>query len=226
MNNDAKPKKDTSQGQGAYVRLLDEIRTSALRPGNRLTETDLARRLQVSRTPIREAIRRLEADGLVEHVPRVGAVVRSLDYTEVMELYEMRAVLESTAARMAARAASDIEIAELEAINAEMADAVEDAARIYHLNRQFHLMLRDAAKNRFLIKSMNALQKTLMILGPSTLSETARASEAIVEHDAILATLRDRDGQQAETRMRAHIEAAHRSRLRQLRDRALPIDAD
>jgi len=115
-----------SQGESAYQRLLDAIRRGTLQPGARLIETDLARHLGVSRTPIREAIRQLEADGLVVHLPRLGAAVRSLDYAEVMELYEMRAVLESTAARLAARAASEVEIAELAALNAEMAQAGED----------------------------------------------------------------------------------------------------
>jgi len=222
----SKNSSEASQGKGTYVRLLEEIRTGSLRPGARLTETELAKRLNVSRTPVREAIRKLEADGLVEHVARVGAVVRTLDYAEIIELYEMRAVLESTAARMAAHAATKIEIEELEEINTEMADAIEDSDRIYELNRQFHLLLLGAAKNRFLIKSMATLQKTLMILGATTLSETARASSAIEEHRAVLVALRDRDALAAESSMRAHIEAAHRTRLQKLRNRVRPIDAD
>jgi DNA-binding GntR family transcriptional regulator len=209
-----------SHGETAYQRLLDAIRRGTLQPGTRLIETDLARHLGVSRTPIREAIRQLEADGLVVHLPRLGAAVRSLDYTEVMELYEMRAVLESTAARLAARAASEVEIAELAALNAEMAQAGEDTAIVYGLNRQFHLTLLDAAKNRFLTRAMATLQKTLLILGPSTLTERERAEEAVAEHEALLDALRRRDGASAETIMRAHIEAAHRRRMRQLRFRA------
>ncbi|CAN0512359.1 unnamed protein product, partial [Laminaria digitata] len=80
-----------SQGNATYRRLLDEIREGRLMPGERLRETELAERLGVSRTPVREAIRQLEADGLVGHVPRIGASVRKLDYAEVMALYEMRA---------------------------------------------------------------------------------------------------------------------------------------
>ncbi|MBD3764844.1 MAG: GntR family transcriptional regulator [Rhodobacterales bacterium] len=119
MTDDASP----PQGQTAYRQLLDEIRRGALPPGARLRETDLADRLGISRTPVREAIRQLEADGLVTHLPRQGATVRQLDYAEVIELYEMRAVLEGTAARLAARAASDVELAELAEINATLADA-------------------------------------------------------------------------------------------------------
>ena len=83
------PGQDLPQGNAAYLQLLDEIRQGRLLPGDRLRETELADRLGVSRTPVREAIRQLEADGLVVHAPRQGATVRRLDYAEVMELYEM-----------------------------------------------------------------------------------------------------------------------------------------
>lgn len=206
---------DLPQGNAAYRQLLDEIRQGRLFPGDRLRETDLADRLGVSRTPVREAIRQLEADGLVVHAPRQGATVRRLDYAEVMELYEMRAVLESTAARLAARAASDLEIDELEAINEALGRAGDPNAAA-RLNRQFHNVLLDAAKNRFLKKSMQSLQKALLILGPTTLAEAERAEGALEEHRAVLAALKARDGAAAEAHMRAHIEAAQRMRIRAL----------
>ena len=96
--------------------------------------------------------------------------------------------------------------------------------RAYELNRQFHMTLLDAAKNRYLIKSVNALQKTLLILGPSTLLEADRAEQAVAEHAALLEALKNRDSVQAEALMRAHIEAAHRVRLKTLRGRERPID--
>ena len=216
---------DAPQGQSVYQRLLDEIRLCKLLPGARLRETELAERLGISRTPVREAIRQLEADGLVIHIPRIGATIRTLDYAEVMELYEMRAVLEGTAARMAARAASDIEIAELESLNSEMAQTLVPD-RIYALNKMFHLTLLDAAKNRFLVKSINALQKTLLILGPSTLAESERAQLALGEHERVLDALRARDGAAAEVAMRDHIQAAHRVRLRHLRERERSVTED
>ncbi|SLN35499.1 putative HTH-type transcriptional regulator YdfH [Falsiruegeria litorea R37] len=210
-------RKESSSASIAYARMLDDIRTGTLQAGDRVTETELATRLELSRTPVREAIRMLEADGLVEHVPRVGATIRKLGYAEVMELYDMRAVLEGTAARMAARTASDIELAELDALNADMATC-SDLNQAYHLNRQFHLTLLDAAKNRFLLKSMAGLQRTLLILGPIILSDPTRAAASVEEHEAILRALRARDADAAEAAMRAHIEAGHRKRLRLLRD--------
>jgi DNA-binding GntR family transcriptional regulator len=209
-----------SQGHNAYLRLIAEVRAGKLRPNDRLTETEIAARFGISRTPVREAIRQLEADGLVLHAPRVGAVVRSLDYSEISELYEMRAVLEGTAARLTARTASATELAELEAINAEMRHAAGDVGRLYELNRDFHFAMLNAAKNRYLASSVGALQKTLLILGPSTMGEGSRADAALAEHAEVLAAIRMRDEEAAEDAMRRHIQGAHRARLRQIRERA------
>lgn len=211
------------QGQGAYRRLLEEIRTGALSPGARLRETELAERLGVSRTPVREAIRQLEADGLVVHLARQGATIRSLDHAEVVELYEMRAVLEGTAARLAARAASEIELAELAALNAELTEAPA-GPEARELNRVFHRALIDAARNRFLLKSVSALQKAMLILGPTTLADPGRAAAAVTEHAAVLEALRARDGAAAEAAMRAHVEAALSARIRGMRSRELPME--
>lgn len=214
------------QGQDAYLRLIAEIRSGALVPGDRLLETELAARLGISRTPVREAIRQLEADGLVTHVPRSGAAIRKLDYSEVTELYEMRVVLEATAARLAARTASEVELAEMDAINSEMEAVQGQGAVLYELNRQFHRVLFDSARNRYLTNSMRSLQKTMLILGPSTMEETGRAATAISEHAELLAALRSHDEDAAEASMRKHMLGAHRSRLRQLRDRPLEDDED
>ena len=220
MRRSSEPATDLRQGQSAYDRLLEDIRLGTLTPGTRLREVELAERLGISRTPVREALRRLEADGLVEHLPRQGASLRRLGYAEIMELYEMRAVLEGTAARLAARAASELEMHELSEINAAMAasDVPRDVAR---LNRQFHTSLINAAKNRYLQSAIGAMARTLLILGPSTLYDPVRSASAAQEHDVLMRALHDRDGLRAEELMRAHIESAHRIRLRQLREAGL-----
>lgn len=205
------------QSDSAYERIRGEIRAKRLLPGTRLTETDLAARLSISRTPVREAIRRLESEGMVEHLPRTGAVVRSLDYPETMELYEMRTVLEGTAARLAARAASAVEIAELCAINDDMAQAMDDSALLIALNRQFHLRLLDAARNRFLLRAMASVENALLLLGPSAMESPDRARGAIDEHRTVIDALTARDGAAAEKAMRDHMEHAQRTRLRMLR---------
>lgn len=205
------------QGVNAYERLREEIRTGVLKPGARLTETEVAERLSISRTPVREAIRRLESEGLVDHQPRTGAVIRSLDYPEIMELYEMRTVLEGTAARLAARAASPMELEELRAINVDMAAVTGNGPEMARLNRQFHQRLLDAARNRFLVKSMASIESTMLILGPTSMGTEERAGQAVQEHDAVLDALFARDGERAEAAMRAHMERAQLARLRMLR---------
>lgn len=203
-------------GEGVYGVLLSEIRAGVLPPGARLRETEIAERLGVSRTPVREALRLLEADRIVEHRPRSGAHVCRLDYAEIMELYAMRAALEATAARFAARATSDVEIAALRALNADFAAARGDALRAYEINRRFHGALHDAAKNRFLMRALNGLEKTLMVLGPTTLLDPERVDEAAREHEAVLDALTAQDGPGADALMRAHIEAAQGARLRSM----------
>lgn len=207
---------DVPQGRVIYNRLLEEIRCGNLLPGFRLREAEIAERLGSSRTPVREAIRMLEGDGLVAHIPRLGATIRTLDYPEIMELYEMRTVIEGTAARLAARSASPVEIDALTILNDEFGQAREERD-VVALNRQFHAMLLNAAKNRYLMQTVNGLQKTMLILGPTTLMERARVEDAYREHCAILDAMRARDGQKAEAEMRVHLEASQHVRLKSLR---------
>ena len=211
------PAPGTLHGETTYERLCEEIRSGKLPPGSRLRETEIAERLAVSRTPVREAIRRLEADGLVDHLPRSGAVVRKLEYPELMELYEMRTVLEGTAARLAARAASPVELEELVAINDEMRAAAGRPEEVIGLNRQFHKLLLDAARNRFLLRAMATVENTLLILGSSSMAKPDRAREAVDEHREVLDALLARDGAAAEAAMRRHMERAQFARLRILR---------
>jgi DNA-binding GntR family transcriptional regulator len=205
-----------TQGKDVYNRLIDDIALGVLRPGDRLREVALAERLAVSRTPIREAIKDLEADGLVEHVPRVGAAIKVLSYAEVVELYEMRAVLEGVAARLAVRAASELELQELVKLNERMVASLDNATQMAQLNRMFHRALFNAAKNRYLLQSVSMVQKTMLVIGPSTLTEVSRASAVIEEHAVLLDALLRRDPVAAELAMVAHIDASHRARLQQL----------
>ncbi|MEH0071288.1 FCD domain-containing protein [Pannonibacter sp. Pt2-lr] len=126
---------------------------------------------------------------------------------------------------MAARAASSIELAELAALNNELA-AAPAGPQARELNRQFHRTLFDAARNRFLLKSISALQKTLLILGPSTLTDPERAALAVAEHAAVLTAFEARDGAGAEAAMRAHVEAALSARIRSMRGREIPLEDD
>lgn len=199
-------------GQEAYARMRDQIRDGSLAPGIRLTETDLAARLGVSRTPIRQAIARLEAEGLVTHEPRRGLTVTRPDHQQVVELYVMREVLEGAAARLAAQHASETEIAAMTELVAKEPEHFGDARALAETNQRLHGLLYLAAHNRYLLRSLEQLAATMALL-PSLLTQGGRAEQAHDEHRTILKALRRRDGDAAESAARAHAVAAQRHRL-------------
>ena len=207
---------DMSQGQAAYARIVAALNAGELVPGERLREIDLGDRLGLSRTPVREALRMLEADGIVAHVPRLGATIRKLDQAEIVQLYEMRTVLERTAAAMAARHAAPAEIDELAAVNADLAAASADPERAATLNQRFHRTLYRAARNRFLLDAARSLNNALMLLGPTTLDDAARIATVAGQHAEIIDALRSGDPLAAETAAETHLQTSLRHRLRGL----------
>jgi len=207
---------DLSQGEVAYLRLHAAIRDGVFQPGDRLRETDVADRLSLSRTPVREALRKLEADGIVEHRARIGAVIRKLERTEVVELYEMRLVLERTAAEMAAKHANEAEIDELEDLNTRIEKAVDDPATAAAVNQDFHRCIYLATRNRFLLESARALNNALMLLGPTTLADSARIKTVCQQHKNIIDAIRAGDVEAAGASAEAHLQTSLRHRLKNM----------
>lgn len=205
-----------SSGEAAYEALLSSIRAGIFKPGDRLREEDVADRLSLSRTPVRESLRRLEAERIVEHRPRHGAVVRRLDHSEVVELYEMRVVLERTAAEMAAKHASDAEIDTLDDLNAEIAQEHANPARAAAINQDFHRGLYLACRNRFLMESARALNNSLLLLGPTTYTDAARVDVVVNQHHSIIEALRSGDAEAAGAAAEAHLTTSLRIRLKGL----------
>lgn len=203
-----------SRGEIAYARLKEAIQAGELKPGQRIREIEMADRLEMSRTPVREALRRLEADGLLTFAPYRGMVIAELDHQAVMELYQMREVLEGTAAGLAARHASEAEIAVLRDIMASDPGDFADPRQLAQHNRQFHGALYRAAHNRYLLKTLNVLRDAMALLGMTTLSLTGRSDTAREEHAAIVQAVEARDPAAAETAARAHIRSAQRARIR------------
>lgn len=199
-----------------YQQLIDAIEKGGLRPGDRMLETELASRFGVSRTPIREAIRRLETDGLVVHKPRIGAVVRVLAQQEIVELYEMRIVLEATAAQMAAKHCSSAEIRTLQDLNNQMMAFSKDPFAVATLNRKFHTCIFNSARNRFLAQSYNSLSYSLILLGKTTLETDERVQNVYAQHEAIIAALISGDSESASEAMRSHMETSLDHRLKVL----------
>ncbi len=200
-------------GTDTYRLLLEAIESGELSPGTRLRETELAKRFGVSRTPVREALKQLEAQGLARHEANRGMVIPTLDNDEVNELYVIREVLEGTAARLAAQHASDVEIAILQDMVAADQDNLDDVHTLLATNRDFHRRLTLASHNRYLIAQMEHMKQFLLLLGGTTLADPARRTAAVAEHARLVEALAARDTEKAEAMARAHIHAAHRTRL-------------
>ncbi len=197
-----------------YGLLLDAVDRGELAPGTRLIETELARRFGVSRTPVREALNRLESHGVVARDARRGVVVAALDYDQLGELYDVREVVEGLAARLAARRASPAEIAVLrEMVEEDRARAADDVG-LAQSNKRFHRQLHRASHNRYLVDMLQGMRRSLVLLSGTTLSVPARRSASVDEHDAIVRALEARDEDAAEAATRTHIANAFTTRLR------------
>ncbi|MEM9870096.1 MAG: GntR family transcriptional regulator [Pseudomonadota bacterium] len=205
---------DMSQGEAAYTRLLTEIRAGAYQPGDRLREVEVAERLSLSRTPVREALRRLEADGIIEHRPRLGAVIRQLDHAELVELYEMRTVLERTAAEMAAKHAANAEVDALRDINAALAASAPDAAAA--INQDFHRGIYHATRNRFLLEAARSLNNALLLLRPTTIDDPERIRIVAAQHYEMLHAIAIGDVAAAGEAAEVHLQTSLRYRLKVL----------
>ena len=206
-----------SRGELAYQQLFDAIQKGTLKPGTRIRETDIAEEFGISRTPVRDAIRRLENDGLIVHLPHQGAVIKTLDHREIMEMYEMRQVLEGTAAFHAAQHASDLEIDELIELNDLMLENKEDENGAAEANRLFHQTLYRAANNRYLIDAINNLSNAMALLDGTTLHSSERVENAYNEHREIVNQIQSRNSTEANRAVRAHISNSQRVRIRMFR---------
>lgn len=207
------PPSSRSSGETAYGALLDALRAGAFAPGDRLREEDVGERLGLSRTPVREALRRLETDGIIEHRPRIGAVIRSLSHAEVVELYEMRVVLERTAAEMAAKHGCAAEFDALDDLNDRIEAERANPARGAAINQDFHRGLYLAGRNRFLLEAARALNNSLLLLGPTTYTDSQRIDVVVGEHREIVAALRAADAAAAGQAAEAHLQTSLRHRL-------------
>ncbi len=208
---------DLSQGGVAFAKLMQAIETGIYQPGDRLREVEIAERLSLSRTPIREALRRLEAENIVEHRPRVGAAIRRLGQAEVVELYEMRLVLERTAAEMAAKHSVEAEVDALAALNAEIAESGDDAAMAAAINQKFHRAIYLAGRNRFLLDAARAMNNALLLLGPTTLADAERIATVTHQHSQIIDAISAGDIEGAGVAAEAHLQTSLRYRLKVMR---------
>lgn len=214
--------------QSVSQQLSDYLRAAivqgAITPNQRLVEETLAQELGVSRTPIREALRRLEAEGLVEFEAQKGARVRSVSLDELIELYELRRLLEGYAARRAAKHITPPELAALQANNDALLDLLDHAdargqqiQRLIELNNEFHTCIVQASRNRHLIRTAKSLLESNALYGIYYYYDEAKSRASHRDHAQILAALAQRQGARAEKLMRAHLADAQKMILQAMR---------
>jgi len=197
-----------SLGERAYRRLRDSILQGTLAAGAKVSERSLATALGISAQPVREALRRLEQDGMVVTLPRRGTVVAEIGPERLAELGRIRAALEGVAAALAAERMSGPDLAALAAVVRAMraATAAADHDALAETNERFHALVQGATGNLFLIRSLEALHAYDDHGRPRALGSTPNElPRALREHVGILAALKARDPALAEARMRAHV---------------------
>lgn len=193
-----------SRSDQAYLRIRDLIVSLELPPGSIVNERDLMARLGLGRTPVREALRALAQEGLVEVFPRRGIFVSSVDVGDLASLSEVRAVLESYAARLAAERASDDERRTAGALSEEL-DRTVGSRELIELDQRIHRHVYRCAHNPFLEKTLNEYYVLTLRIWFLALDRVARLDEAVQEHRELMGAIRDGDGARAEDAMRRHV---------------------
>lgn len=197
----------------AYERLRTEIVEGEFAPGTALVEVSLAERYGTSRTPIREALRRLEQDGLVERGSR-GMCVRTRSPEEILEIYEVRITLEATASGAAAQRRTELDLIRIKAAQSTMAGVSStDSHAMAAANRNVHETIWAASHNGTIVDLLTRLNNHLTRYPATTLSSPGRWDEALAEHDAIIAAIEARDHLRAAELAGAHMETARNLRL-------------
>lgn len=197
-------------------RLAAAIIEGALKPGARLSEPDLAETFGTSRTPVREALRILERDSLVEVAPRRGARVSVIDGTRVTEIYVCRGYLYALAAKLGCQLADDEDVEELGGIVAEMVATVAqgDTHGYFRLNVSLHERVTELANNTMLLSMIEQLGRVTLRLRFLSVSLPGRMEESLRWHEQLLQAFEMRDAARAERVVRCLIRDAGESLLR------------
>jgi DNA-binding GntR family transcriptional regulator len=202
------------QGQkDAFYLVLEAIDQGEFRPGDRLVEAELAERFGVSRTPIREALQRLETQGVLARDGR-SLVVASLNHDQLGELYVVRAELEGLAARLAAQHAAPEEISVLREMLRKDREFIARPDLLARANKRFHRQIHMASHNRYLIQQLDMVHRAMILIATTSLAAEGRGEKALEEHEQIVAAIEGRDGDAADFALRQHISRAFETRLK------------
>ena len=197
----------------AYTLILEAIERGDYKPGDRLVESEMAERLGVSRTPVREALQRLETQGMLTRDGR-SLIVASLDHNQLAELYVVRAELEALAARLAARHASPEEVRVLSQMVEEDRQNQHDPEALARSNRRFHRQIHLASHNRYLVQQLDLVHRSMALMEKTSLAAEGRSAAALSEHARIVEAIASGDGAAADKALRQHISMAWETRLK------------
>ncbi len=203
--------KDTQRD--AYALILDAIDRGVYAPGDRLVESELAERFGGARTPIREALQRLETQSMLARTGR-SLIVASLDHNQLGELYVVRAELEALAARLAAKHASEEEVRVLYGMVEHDMALIDDPMKLSRANRRFHNQIHLASHNRYLIDQLNLVHRSMALLATTSLAADGRGVQALQEHRAIVDAIAENDGDAAAKALKTHLSYAFETRLK------------
>ena len=184
--------------------LRQRIFRRELEPGSWIDEVKLAQEYGISRTPLREALKVLAAEGLVTMKVRRGAYVTEVSERDLAEVYHLLALLESDAAAVVATQASTAELDELRSLQAELEAAVPDRDRFFAVNERFHMRLLELAGNRWRNQMVADLRKVMKLNRQHSLLKSGRVEESLAEHRAVMEALAARDAEAARARMQEH----------------------
>lgn len=193
-----------------YGALRTAIVSGKLKPGERIVEDRICTELGVSRSPLREALRKLEGEGLISILPRRGAVVTELTPRDQLDLFAVREALEGLASNLAAAHITADELAELEDVCQAMEKCIgaRDMAVVVALNTQFHELVAKASRNRWIREFLLSIRAQTRRLYRSSIEKPDRAVDSVSEHRLVIEALRQGDGERAEALARQHVQRA------------------
>lgn len=201
-------RKQIERHQTLREKILETIRDAILKgtmkPGERVSEPELAERFGISRTPIREAFRQLESEGYLEVIPRKGAIVASLSERDIEEFYAIKIILEGFAAKMAAENLTEKDIERLESINERLQKIAEegDVKNFFRVHNEFHDLFIKAAGNDKLYEMINQLVMRFKRLRLASLSQPGRMEISVEEHRNMIEAFKNHDGERADSLVR------------------------
>ncbi|MEJ8840326.1 GntR family transcriptional regulator [Ramlibacter sp. AN1133] len=187
--------------------LRQRIFSRELEPGSWIDEVRLAQEYGISRTPLREALKVLAAEGLVTMKVRRGAYVTEVSERDLAEVYHLLALLESDAAAVVAERATEAERKELQKLHRELEAAVKDRARFFALNERFHMRLLEIASNRWRNQMVADLRKVMKLNRHHSLLKSGRIEESLAEHRSVMEAIEQRDAEAARERMQLHFRS-------------------